>query len=524
MESFLWHELITKESLPFPTKEFRVLQTHISYIFITDEIVYKIKKPVNFGFLNFTTLEKRKFYCNREVELNRRLCPDIYLGVVPVVKRGGRFFIEDVAKPYVFPECEVVDYAVKMKRLPEEGMMKNLLAKGSLTTKHIDLIVKRLVPFYQTAETNEEISKYGSLEVVSYNIEENFSQTKDFVGKALTQRKFETIVSYSKGFMKEHANLFEKRIKEGFIRDGHGDLYSANICFDDLREVYIFDCIEFNERFRCGDVCSDLAFLAMDLDFYRLDEFSKYFIDEYVKSSGDKDLLLLLDFYKCYRAYVRGKVGCFTSQDQSLSPKAREEALSLAQKYFDLSFRYAGGIPKVLVFMGLSCTGKTYLAERMAQRYPVVYLSSDVERKRFLGLDPERHYYAEFERGIYSPEVSDKTYEILAEKARIEVSYGRDVIIDATFRKKKWRDMLFSALKDIPCELFFIWCVAEDEVVKERFAKRATERTSSDALFETYLHQKKTFEPPVDVPKLLKIDTSSEDSLLLKQIEEFVKL
>jgi len=524
MESFLWHELITKESLSFTTKEFKVLQTHISYVFITDEIVYKIKKPVNFGFLDFTTLEKRKFYCEREVELNRRLCPDIYLGVVPVVKRGERFFIEDVAKTCQSPEGEIVDYAVKMKRLPEEGMMGTLLAKGWLTTKHIDLIVKKLVPFYQRAETNEEISKYGSLQFISYNIEENFSQTIEFVGRALTQRKFETIVGYSRRFMEENASLFEKRVKEGYIRDGHGDLYSANICFDDLKEVYIFDCIEFNERFRCGDVCSDLAFLAMDLDFYRLDELSKYFIDEFVKKSGDKDLLLLLDFYKCYRAYVRGKVGCFTSQDESLSSKVREEALMLSQKYFDLAFRYAGGIPKVLVFMGLSCTGKTYLAERISQRYPVVYLSSDVERKRLLGLDPEQHYYAEFEQGIYSPQVSDKTYEVLAERAKTEVSYGRDVVLDATFRKKKWRDMLFLALKDIPCEVFFIWCVAEDEVVKERFAKRAQEKTASDALFETYLHQKITFEPPVDVPNLLKIDTSSGDPGLLKQIEEFVKL
>jgi aminoglycoside phosphotransferase family enzyme/predicted kinase len=524
MESYLWHELITKESLPFPTKDFKVLQTHISYVFITDEIVYKIKKPVNFGFLDFTTLEKRKFYCEREVALNRRLCPDIYLGVVPVIRRGERFFIEEVDRSISSSKGEVVDYAVKMKRLPEEGMMRNLLAKGSLTPKHIDLIVNKLVTFYQTAETNEEISKYGSLEVVSYNVEENFSQTKDFVGKALTQRKFETIVSYSRRFLEEHASLFEKRIKEGFIRDGHGDLYSANICFDDLKEVYIFDCIEFNERFRCGDVCSDLAFLAMDLDFYRLDELSKYFIDEYVKRSGDKDLLLLLEFYKCYRAYVRGKVGCFTSQDQSLSSKAREEALSLARRYFDLAFRYAKGIPKVLVFMGLSCTGKTYLAERLVQKYPVVYLSSDVERKRLLGLDPEKHYYAEFEQGIYSPEVSDKTYEILAKKARIEVSYGQDVIIDATFRKKKWRNMLFSVLKDIPCEVFFIWCVADDAVVKERFAKRATEKTASDALFETYLYQKKTFEPPVEIPNLLKIDTSSGNSNLLKKVEEFVKL
>jgi len=524
MAEYPWHNLLTKYSLPFSTEEFKVLQTHISYVFITDEIVYKIKKPVNFGFLDFTTLEKRKFYCEREVELNRRLSPEIYLGVVKVLKSAGNFFIENIKNDFSSNEPEVVDFAVKMKRLPEEGMMKKLLEEGSLSTLHIDLIIEKLVPFYHTAETNEEISKYGSLEVISYNIEENFTQTKDFVGKALTQRKYDAIVRYSRNFLKENALLFEKRIKDGYIRDGHGDLYSANICFDDLKRVYIFDCIEFNDRFRCGDICSDLAFLAMDLDFHRLIHLSKYFIDTYVEKSGDKDLLLLLDFYKCYRAYVRGKIGCFTSQDRGLSPKAKDEALKVAQRYFDLAFRYAGGISKVIVLMGLSCTGKTYLAERIAQKYPVVYLSSDIERKKLLGLDPERHYYAEFERGIYSPEVSDRTYEALAEKARIEVSYGRDVVIDATYRKKKWREMLIEKLKDSPCEIIFVLCVADDDVIKERFAKRATEKTASDALFETYLHQKKTFEQPDEVATLFRVDTSSNSPQILEAIENFIKL
>ncbi|BAU22544.1 aminoglycoside phosphotransferase [Caldimicrobium thiodismutans] len=509
-----WAEVLTFSNLPFDTKTFQILQTHISYVIITDSIVYKIKKPVNFGFLDFTTLEKRKFYCEREVELNRRLCGDLYIGVVPIVKTEKGYQIEGEGEP--------VEYAVKMGRLPEEGMMKGLLREGLLTKAHLDLIVDTLVPFYKSAETGEKVNYFGSLEVISFNTEENFEQTKGFVGKALTKRKYEHIVNYTRNFIKERASIFQKRIKEGYIRDGHGDLYSANICFDDLKRVYIFDCIEFNDRFRCGDVAQDLAFLAMDLDFYRLKEFSDYFIEEYVKKSGDKGLYEVLDFYKCYRAYVRGKIGCFTSEDERVPEEERIKALESAQKYFDLAFSYAGGKPKVAVFMGLSGTGKTFLAKEIQARYPVAYLSSDIERKRLLSLSPEEHYFAEFERGIYSPEMTEKTYAQLIEKAIEETSFGRDVVIDATFREKRFRDNLKKALEGIGIEPLWVLCTATDEVVKERIEKRLKEKTASDALFETYLKQKERFEPPQSEDNLLILDTSQELSKVLGYLEEFL--
>ncbi len=514
--SYAWDSLITKASFPFSVKELKVLQTHISYVFLADEVVYKIKKPVNFGFLDFSTLEKRKFYCEREVVLNRRLCPEVYLGVVGVVEREGQFFLEG--------EGKVLDYAVKMKRLPEEGMMTRLLTEGTLTSKHIDLLIEKLVPFYQKADTNEEISQYGSLEVISFNVEENFTQTERFVGKALSSRKYDHIVNYSRSFMKENKSLFEARCSGGFIKDGHGDLYSANICFDDLKEVYVFDCIEFNERFRCGDVCSDLAFLAMDLDFHRKDDLSTYFITEYVKKSGDRDLLSLLNFYKCYRAYVRGKIGCFTWEDERVEEGLRNQALASAQRYFDLAFHYTGGLPKVIVFMGLSCTGKTYFAERLKQEYPLVYLSSDVERKRLLELNPEEHYYAEFEKGIYSPEISDRVYQGLAERTLEEVRYGRDVLLDATFRKRKWREMLLKKLEQVKCEILFVWFTAKDEVIQRRFAKRAQQKTVSDALYTTYLEQKKNFDEPTEVKSLFILDTSEESKELFLRLKDYLQI
>jgi len=509
-----WERVLSPASLPFETKTFQILQTHISYILLTDEWVYKIKKPVNFGFLDFTSLEKRKFYCEREVELNRRLCPELYLGVVSIVKTKEGFRIEGEGEP--------VEFAVKMKRLPEEGMMSRLLKERELTKAHIDLLVNTLVPFYQQAETGERVNYYGSLEVITFNTEENFEQTKAFVGKALTQRKYEHIVNFTRTFIKEKSSLFKKRIEEGFIRDGHGDLYSANICFDDLKRVYIFDCIEFNERFRCGDVAQDLAFLAMDLDFHRLRDLSNYFIKEYIKKSGDQGLYEVLDFYKCYRAYVRGKIGCFTYADERVPDEERERALKSAQIYFDLAFSYAKGVPKVGVFMGLSGTGKTFLAKHFLSKYPASYLASDIERKSLFNIPPEEHHFEAFEKGIYSPEVTEKTYRRLIEKTLEEVKYGRDVILDATFREERYRKELVEALKPLGIEPFFILCTAQDEIVKERIEKRLKEKSASDALYETYLHQKRKFQPPKEVKNLLVLDTSQSLEILLERIEQFL--
>jgi len=516
MKEIFWNKVITLESFPFITSQFKVIQTHISYVFITDDIVYKIKKPVNLGFLDFSTLEKRKYFCEKEVELNRRLCPEIYLGVVPIIKKGETFKFEN--------QGEIVEYAVKMRKLPENGMMSLLLQEKNFTEKHIDLIVDTLVPFYKKAQTGENVNIYGSKEIIFYNINENFEQTKEFVGLALTEEKYKYLIDFNMYFIKEKENLFKERIEKGFIREGHGDLYSANICFDDLKKVYIFDCIEFNERFRCGDVCCDISFLAMDLDYHRFRNLSQYFIENYVNKSKDFKIFELLDFYKCYRAYVRGKIGCFTYVSSQISEEERKKALESAQKYFDLAYFYAGGIPKVIIFFGLSGTGKTFLSQKLLGKIPAVYLASDIIRKKLLNLDPHKHYYAPFEKGIYSPDITEKTYKKLAELAFEELSYGRDVIIDATFREKKLRELFKNYLKNVKAKFYWIWCKAEDEVIKGRIFKRKKENTYSDALWNIYLSQKEKFDHPEDCSPLLALETSSPEKDLLEKIIEFLKI
>ena len=504
--------LLSPEAYPHRPEKIDLVQTHISYVFLAGELVYKIKKPVNFGFLDFTTLEKRKHFCEREVALNRRLCPEIYLGVVPVTEKGFE------------GEGEPLEWAVKMKRLPEEGMMGRLMAEGRLEERHLDLIVEKLVPFYREAETGPEVNKYGSLETISYNVEENFSQTRDFVGRALAPHRYEHIVSWSRRFMEEEAPLFEARVDQGFIRDGHGDLYSANICFDEPQnKVYIFDCIEFNDRFRCGDVAQDLAFLAMDLDFHRLEGLSRYFIERYVSLSGDTGLLSLLEFYKCYRAYVRGKIGCFTWASEEVARETRDKSLADARRYFDLAYLYAEGRPFLVVVFGLSGTGKSTLARHLQELLLANYYNSDIVRKSLLGIPPEEHHYEPFGQGIYREEMTRRTYEALAERAARDLRDGRDVVLDATFRRREYRALIRDKVKDLPVEVLFVQCVAPDEVVRRRFEERARRSGEpSDGRWEIYVKQKEVFEAPEELPRenLLVLDTTAPPETLAQRVLE----
>ncbi len=321
----------------FPAPEaVKLVQTHISYVFVTDNLVYKFKKPVDFGFLDFTTIEKRLHYCRQELILNQRLCPSIYLGLVALEKSNNRFKLTDMDQ--AAPD-NAVEYGVKMQRMPEEKMMANIIRANKLTTGVIEDICDVLVPFYAKADGGLKIQEFGRPEAVSVNIFENFSQTETFIGsQSLSRSQFERIKEFSGTFLQQ-ADLFAERISAGRIRDCHGDLYSANICLAD--KVYIFDCIEFNERFRYCDVASDIAFLAMDLDFHGLTTLSAHFVDHFIKQSGDSTLEKMLDFYKCYRAYVRGKINLFTANAPEVDAETKQQCLKMAGKYFQLAEHYA---------------------------------------------------------------------------------------------------------------------------------------------------------------------------------------
>jgi aminoglycoside phosphotransferase family enzyme len=305
-------------------------QTHISFIFLTRNYVYKVKKAVDLGFLDFTTLEKRRFFCEKELVLNRRLCGDMYLEVVPINKSD---FIK------IKGEGVTVEYAVKMKRLPEEKIMAKLLEEDKVDRKLIDRMAKIIAEFHSKAKTNKRISEFGSLSIIETNWKENFEQTREFIGETIFPESFRLIREKIDGFMKRNTSLFEKRVCENRIRDCHGDIHSGNIFIAD--RIYIFDAIEFNERFRYSDVASDIAFLAMDLDFKGRSDLSSFFVEKYVEYSGDQELRKLLHFYKCYRAYVRGKVVSFKLRDPAVDSEEKKAAKKEAKAYFELAANYA---------------------------------------------------------------------------------------------------------------------------------------------------------------------------------------
>jgi uncharacterized protein len=322
--------LLNPEAYPENPGEIGLIQTHISFVFVTKNFVYKMKKAVNFGFLDFSTLEKRRFFCEKELELNKRLCPDVYLEVVSINKSNN---------VRINGEGEIVEYALKMKRLPQEKIMTLLLKENKVNDKTIDELAKIIAQFHSKAQTSNEINEYGSLKIIRTNWDENFVQTQKYVNQTISQNTLEFIQNKINAFMEKKKPLFESRINDNKIRDCHGDMHSGNIFI--TKPICIFDAIEFNDRFRYSDVASDVAFLAMDLDFQQRQDLSDYFIAKYIKYSNDQELEKLLPFYKCYRAHVRGKVISFKLDDSNVAAEEKEAAVKEAKAYFKLATAYA---------------------------------------------------------------------------------------------------------------------------------------------------------------------------------------
>jgi len=322
--------LLKPEAYPHNPQKIELVQTQMSFLFLTGDYVYKIKKPVDLGYLDYTTLGKRHFFCHQELELNRRLCPDVYLEVAPVVRSEGQIRIDD--------EGETIEYAVKMRQLPRERMMDSLLPLGQVTEEMVENVAEKLAAFHDKVRTSPNISVYGKLKAIITNTEENFTQTEKYIDISIPSSRYHHIKAYTDKFIKSNESLFDRRVKTGKIRDCHGDLHAAHICFSD--GIHIYDCIEFNDRFRYGDVASEIAFLAMDIDRYQRADLSQAFVDAYVHISQDKEILQLLNFYKCYRAYVRGKVESFKFDDPYISEEERTSVLAAARKYFELAESY----------------------------------------------------------------------------------------------------------------------------------------------------------------------------------------
>jgi len=472
----------------------------MSCVFLTDEHAYKIKKPVNLGYLDYTSLEQRRYFCEQEVILNRRLCPDVYLGVDNITFDGVNYALNGTG--------EIVDYAVRMKRLPDAQLLNQLLQQNAVTMEMMDAVAHKLAQFHAQAQTNAKIAAYGSDATITQNTEENFAQTQKYFGQALSEAQFERIRKYSRNFIRDNAALLQKRIADRRVRDCHGDLHAQHICF--AEDIYIFDCIEFNERFRYCDVASEVAFLAMDLEHSGRADLSRHFVTQYVAHSNDADILSLLNFYKCYRAYVRGKVACFSLDDPLISDLDKQHSLEAALSYFGLTYSYTRDSPILIVMVGLTGSGKTTMATALAGRIGAVHISSDVTRKRLANIPETMHCYDAIDSGLYSPDFHRKTYEAIINQAAGILAEGTSVILDAAFLRQAERERACDQAQQKGANLLIVECLLDAQIAKERLNQRLSQMTASDGTWEVYQKQLGWIEPVDHTPRHehIIIDTS----------------
>ena len=492
-----------------------LLQTQMSYVFLTGDYAYKIKMPVNLGYLDYTTLEKREYFCNKELLLNRRLAPDVYLKVIPVVERDGVYALGGAGK--------IVEYVLKMKQLPGERMMNVLLEDNKVSPDMVVKVARKLANFHASAETGREISKYGNIDSIRINTEENFSQTKKYIGISITPEQYKSIEKYTNDFLERNEVLFGRRVDNGHIRDCHGDVHSAHICFTD--DIAIYDCIEFNDRFRYCDVASEIAFLAMDMEYSGHYDLSAVLMRGYMEASQDNEINDLLNFYKCYRAYVRGKVWSFKMDVPHLSPVEREEARITAGKYFTLAGSYIGKGPVLVITAGLMGTGKSTLVNYIASLMGIRVISSDVTRKELAGILLTQHEFAEFDQGIYTPEFTRRTYQQMIDWARELLLQGQSVILDASFKEKEERARAIDLARETGARFLLVECVLDEELVKQRLEQRIREGSVSDGRWELLAEQKKKFDKITEIPGAshLIVDTAIPVEQLAKKVITAIK-
>lgn len=485
--------LLNPASYPHNPKSVKHIQTHASDVFIVSPYVYKIKKPVDFGFLDFSTIEKRKLYSHREVELNRRLS-DGYIGVVKIMEENGGLGFDG--------RGSVVDYVVKMKEFSQHGFLKYLLHEGKVTEKHLRRIIEKLVLFYNGQQFDPEIAKYGSPEKISFNIAENFKLCKDFISSAISAEAYDAIGEYNELFFAHNTDLFNERMERGMIKDCHGDLHLEHIHIAP-EAINIYDCIEFNDRFRYIDVASDIAFLAMDLDFNGRGDLSSFWLAEFAERYDDKRSCEIINVYLCYRAYVRGKVESLKSLEEEVPEKEKQISVAKAKRYFRLSLKYAlfGNRPVCLVIFGIIGSGKSNFTNRLTKELDCEVFSSDYIRKELAGLKPLERKFEDFAKGLYSKEMTDRTYAEMIDRAKAALQEGKIPILDASFSKREYRELVSRELKSIGAAVIFIEVSASDETIKARLRKREAKGTSvSDARPDIFDSFKEGFEKPEEIP------------------------
>lgn len=493
----LIQHMLTPEFYPHPVKEpIQLIQTHISYVILTGDYAYKIKKPVNFGFLDFTTLEQRKYFCEEELRLNQRGAPNVYIEVLAIRQDNRHFSLTGTGKP--------LEYALKMRQFPQDALFIHLFEKGALTEKQMEELGRIVARFHAQAQTNDAIRSFGRIAQIRAAIDQNYEQTKKYIGGPQTQEQFEQTQTYTGCFFQEQQKLFDSRVAHNRIRECHGDLHLGNIClWQD--QILLFDCIEFNPSFRFVDVMYDVAFVVMDLEAQGRLDLSHVFLNTYLEETGDWEGLQILPLYLVRQAYVRAKVTSFLLDEPEIADEAKVEAYQKAAHYYQLAWQYTQKHQGQLILMsGLSGSGKSTVARHFARRLHAIHIRSDAVRKHLGG----QSLYERGETKLYTPAMNEQTYKRLLHLGIRLATQGYPVILDAKYDQQIFRLTALeqAQVNHLPFHIFY--CTAPLEIIRARLQTRRGDIT--DAGVDLLEQQRQAVEPfqEIERPYIKVLDTT----------------
>jgi aminoglycoside phosphotransferase family enzyme/predicted kinase len=491
-----------------PVAEIQLLETHISWVILTGDFVYKIKKAVNFGFLDFSTLEKRHFYCEEEVRLNRRYAPDIYLDVVAV--RGN------AEHPSLHGGDPPIEYAVRMRQFSQQALLSSMASRHNLTPDHIDEIAGLVAAMHARAAVAGAGEQYGLPRDIHRWVMENFEHIRPVLKDSRRRVQLHHLEHWCQREFQKKESVIQSRKTDGFVRECHGDLHLGNLALIDGR-ITPFDCIEFNPRLRWIDVMSESAFLVMDLQDRGYPELAYRFLNALLQQTGDYAGVRILRYYLVYRAVVRAKVAVLRLGQEAMTADTEAAAWTEYESYMQLATHYAGSYaPALIITNGVSGTGKSWIASRLAISLGAIQVRSDVERKRLFGYQLDARTGSGVHTGIYTAEAGMETYARLADLARYLIEGGYTAIVDAAFLKRTERDRFRLLARQLGVTFVLLHCSADEDTLRNRIRLRQTSgRDPSEAGVEVLEAQLRSQEPLITDERVhtVEVETSREQSV-----------
>jgi len=501
--------LLSPDCFPHPADSVELIETHISWVFLAGDFAYKLKKPVDLGFLDFTTLERRAHFCAEELRINRRLAPDLYLDVVTLRRDHGRLRFGD--------QGEVVDYAVLMRRFDQDQQLDRCLERGDFGADDVDEIAELIGAFHESAPTAPQDTDWGMPEVVVKPVRENFAHLGPKLSGGARGESVERLRGWTESVFPRLAPIIAGRRASGRVRECHGDLHLRNMARVDGR-IVAFDGIEFDPALRWIDVISDSAFLVMDLESRGRPGLAWRFLNGWLRVTGDFDGLSMLRWYLVYRHMVRAKVDAIRLGQQGLEPAEAARLGGRIDRHLALALEAsAKPSPGLIITCGVSGSGKSWLAERIAESLPAVWLRSDVERKRLFGMSATDRPTTEHVAEVYGADATRRTYERMEELAERVMEAGFTVIADATYLRHGDREVLAGLADRLGAPHFILACSAPREILESRVRRRQLgNRDPSDADLEVMRHQLLTRDPFAQTETVMEVETG--DSLDLQNL------